>query len=225
MAFFQFPWRFLILMSFFASFSSGACIWYVTKTVVLPKRYVLLGFGFLVFFIIVVQMKYFQGQEYFQPAPGYFSNTDNIRWNLSQASSEYMPKNFAKPTFQMQLPDKTFMFTEAAGNFFSQNTSVTEAKARVFVRFSTIMHINIAYFPAWHVFINDSEIPIREVTNGMEITAPPGTYIITAKFIPTPIEILANTISVGGMIILILAIMLHTQLLKKMRSLYEKENS
>lgn len=218
MAFFQFPWRFLVMISFFLSFMAGIIVWFIQKKVFLPKLVMFGGWLVLIIFIIFLQSKYFKAKEFYQAGSGYFSDPSVIGWDLSGASSEYMPQHFIKPKTKAQLPQNTFQFLNKNNKILQQQKQTNLASAKVLAASPSILHVNIAYFPAWNIFVDNSKTSIIQVKNGMNISVPAGEHTITARFIQTPTEKVADGISIAGIVLLFLGIISE-------RSFYEKNHS
>ena len=80
---------------------------------------------------------------------------------------------------------------------------------------STTATFSIAYFPAWHIYLDDKEVPYKILANGLQVEIPAGRHHITAKFIQTPIEIIGNILSLTGVLTLVLGIIIITRKEKK----------
>lgn len=130
MAFFQYPWRFLIMTSFFSSFLSGALIWFIviylegvlrTPTPVeqanslcsVPSRWVAgIGFVILVFFLLFFNLKFFTPQAIFPAVANDFTNEKALKWTASKISDEYLPLNFNKPKSEKEIAKSPIPFKE-----------------------------------------------------------------------------------------------------------------
>lgn len=130
MAFFQYPWRFLILSSFFSSLLSGALIWFIaihlegvlrTPTPVeqanslcsVPSRWVVgIGFVILVFFLLFFNLKFFVPQTIFPAKASDFTNETALKWVASKISDEYLPPNFNKPESENDIAKNPIPFKE-----------------------------------------------------------------------------------------------------------------
>ena len=69
--------------------------------------------------------------------------------------------------------------------------------------------LNIAYFPAWKIYVNNREVKYDVIKNGLSLNLSKGRYVIEAKFIQTEIEKLANIISLLSVFALFLGIIRH----------------
>ena len=64
----------------------------------------------------------------------------------------------------------------------------------------------LAYFPAWKGYVNGKQINIVENKKGIGIQLPIGKSQILLKYESTPVEKIANLISITGIISLIVGI-------------------
>src|SRR3989344_5848792 len=93
MAFFQYPWRFLILISFFASLLAGSLIYLLKQIKIKPY----LTATALVFFLLFFDLKLFVPQTILSKTAENYTNEITLKWNVSKISDEYLPPNFKKP--------------------------------------------------------------------------------------------------------------------------------
>ena len=94
MAFFQFPWRFLLIETFFLSLVSGAIVLLFKNLPDIVKKS--LGVG-IIFCIIFFNADLFIPQMYLDKVSSDYTNPYNLWWRTSKISDEYMPQNFKKP--------------------------------------------------------------------------------------------------------------------------------
>ena len=133
-----------------------------------------------------------------------FINNTNLKWTTSKISDEYLPKNFAKPKTKSQIPNNKFTTTNNKTTITMQEQKTQQFSALISSPTTSKILINLAYFPAWHVYINNSEAEFHKLDNGLELTIPKGENIVTAKFIQTPIETIANILTlIGGFAIIV----------------------
>ena len=113
-----------------------------------------------------------------------------------------MPKNFDKPGSPEEVPDKILM-VRGKGEVNLLDKKTHEIKAKANVSPDSIIHANIAYFPAWKVFVNNREERINVRNNGFEFAVPKGESEIRILFDQTTIEKFSNFLSMVGLIILL----------------------
>lgn len=215
MAFFQFPWRFLIMVSFLTSLFGGAIIWllklFITTKIPKSKLLPFFMYGAIVAFaggIVVFNGKLFTPQMMVQATAESFTNPYHLQWVTSRISDEYMPQGFKKPRKSDEMPKEKIVLQDASGKVGMLETKTHVLQAEVDTPRKTIATVHLAYFPAWHLILDNKEIPYKIVTNGLQIEIPKGKHTLTAKFIQTPIEIIGNIISLTGVIVLLLGIII-----------------
>lgn len=201
MAFFQYPWRFLILASFFSSFLAGAVVFLSSQFKVKPYLTAFL----LVFFLLFFNIKLFVPQTIFPAAANDFTNEKALKWTTSKISDEYMPKNFDKPKGYKDIVKDRINVVK--GN--ARISNITEDKGiRALVQSLnvTTLRINMAYFPFWKVYIDDKSTPVKKSNSGFLIDLPKGFHKIDIKYEQTPIEKTANMVSLVSIAIVIIGI-------------------
>lgn len=93
MAFFQYPWRFLILVSFFSSLLAGSLVYLLKQFNVKPYLVVLP----LVFFLLFFNLKLFIPQIIISKTVADYTSEYALKWVASKTSDEYLSPNFVKP--------------------------------------------------------------------------------------------------------------------------------
>jgi len=100
MAFFQYPWRFLILTSFFSSILAGSLVFLFKKF----RIFFYLTGMLLTFLLLVYNLKFFTPQTILPKTTGDYTNEFTLKWTTSKISDEYLPLNFKKP----QIPQEVY---------------------------------------------------------------------------------------------------------------------
>jgi hypothetical protein len=208
MAFFQFPWRFLILITFLTSFLGGAGFWIAENMIVknrLIKYVYWAGSVLFAISIIVLDSKVFLPQHFSTKSPKDYVSDYELKWRVSKISDEYMPKDFLRPMIPSMVPGARIItnkdvrisdFTEKT-NHISFNVSTSR---------DTELGINLAYFPGWHVYIDKEQQWFGYSKKGLVLKIPAGERKVDIKFTQTPIEMIGNAISVAGVLMLIIGI-------------------
>jgi hypothetical protein len=207
MAFFQFPWRFLLPVSFFFSIVGGLGAGNLIETI--SKKTAILWTGTVLAGVVIMLygMKFFVSQTILPKNTADYVGTSFLKWDTSKISDEYMPRNFQKPkdlryvveqkiTSKMKNPITTSAQSVNYQGYFLKTTSYD------------LLHFNTAYFPAWHLFINGKEVMYKVVPTGLEYSiVSPGSYVIDLIFQQTLVEKIANSISLIGVLMLAVGIM------------------
>ncbi|MEK7450617.1 MAG: hypothetical protein AAB662_01615, partial [Patescibacteria group bacterium] len=108
MAFIQYPWRFLLLISFFTSFLAGAVVSLSSQFKIKPYLTAFL----LVFFLLFFNIKLFNPQTIFSIRAAEYTNDFAIKWTASKISDEYLPANFKKPKSEKEIAKNPIPFKE-----------------------------------------------------------------------------------------------------------------
>ncbi len=208
MEYLQFPWRFLNFVGLFIGLI-GAFVMYKLK-----KNYLA-----LISILIIIVVTIYSNVNLFSPVvftdydSNYYENRDHIRWETSKISDEYMPRDFDKPLAQDNLPEE--LVAASVGVSIDNVTSRTGFIEIKKSGNSGVIHINKAYFPAWEGSIDGKNIDITKSNTGMYIQVPEGEKEITLRIGSTPIQVIGNTLTIIGIVAVIVAI------IAKKKKLYE----
>ena len=108
MAFFQYPWRFLILASFSSSLLAGSLVVLSSSLKIKPYWLAFPLIALLLFFNI----KFFVPQTTFSATSKDFTNEKALKWTDSKTSDEFLPADFKKPKSEHEVSKKPLPFTE-----------------------------------------------------------------------------------------------------------------
>jgi LPXTG-motif cell wall-anchored protein len=93
MAFFQYPWRFLIMTSFFSSLLAGSLFFLLKQYKI--KSYLLTLL--LIFLLLFFNLKLFIPQTILPVTSKDFVSEYALKWTASKISDEFLPPDFKKP--------------------------------------------------------------------------------------------------------------------------------
>ena len=207
MTFFQFPWRFLLPASFFFSAVGGIGIGLLLEKVS-QKEWVLWSVTVLFSLAIsIYSMKFFLPQTILSKSVQDYTSKQFLLWDTSKISDEYMPKGFQNPTADYTVIDKKLVafHPDIEIKTLSQKAQYQKYEVKTFS--PNVLHFNTAFFPAWHLYINGEEKVYTVRNNGLDFLLPKeGTYMVELRFSQTPLERVANTISLIGVFVLTLGI-------------------
>lgn len=207
MQYIQFSWRFLSLVALSSSFVAGALVYSLGKktgTYRLPLQYLIVSCGIILVF--VVYGKYFRPQ-YITLKTDQMSSPSFISWDTSKISDEYMPADFLKPVTFDKVPRSTV--TVLSGNVdIIQEIKKTQKIILMLNSKGANLRVNLALFPAWKMYL-DGKLVNPTVRQGVyTITVLPGKHTLTAIFTQTPVERIANSLSIIGVFFLITGIII-----------------
>lgn len=213
MAYLQYPWRFLLLASFFTSFLSGGGYRFIeellTKYMPLQNKLpaILLCIMMSVL-IIVFNARIFTPRTIFEKTAYDYTNSQTLSWSTSRISDEYMPKGFNKPKSVNDIPHDRIAFTmeQPSAQLIVARTQSIHVYAVLPKK--TNVQVNVAYFPAWHFFIDGK--PVNYINRGGTLSAfiPGGAHAFDIAFIQTPMEKIGDILSLCGVCLLILGIIM-----------------
>ena len=209
MAYLQFPWRFLLLASFFSSLLAGSLFFAIEKFNESIHAY---RVGSVIVGVILVGTVLFQNMQLFSPQEviaedlAKYTDRENVIWEISRISDEYMPKGFAKPERKEDLIESKITSVESIPNIIIQTDTTTELVAIVESGRPVDLLVNIAYFPSWHVYIDDDEVTYEARDDGLLVKMPEGEHTLAAVFEETDVEKLANWLSLAGIGVILLGI-------------------
>jgi hypothetical protein len=204
MSFFQYPWRFLLMIVFFASFISGSLFWVMEK---LTKRKIITitAFVLLSCFLVLVSVKFFVPKKNLQVNSENYTNAYALEWQTSKISDEYMPKNFQRPENQKEIANLL--------NINSKNSKIISANKKTQAITLTINTVRdekiilpLAFFPSWHAYVGNSEVSLYENSKGVEINFPKGQHELRLVFKQSHVELFADLISLAGVLALFIGI-------------------
>ena len=114
MAFFQYPWRFLLLASFFSSLLSGFVIWFLQLEKPGLSTYFKLGLciSVVIFLLLFLNVKLFNPQTILPKTPQNYTSERSLKWVASKISDEFLSPNFKKPKSEFEVSKKPLPFKE-----------------------------------------------------------------------------------------------------------------
>lgn|SRR5258708_1785078 len=193
MEFFQYPWRFLMLIVFFSSFVSGALPWILGNFIKMEWKHALSTTVFIV--VVLSGLKFFSPQTILNKTASDYTNSYSIKWIASKTSDEYMPKNFRKP--QNYSGVSSFLFLNSKDlqiRNISQKTQ--ELNFDLIIGKDMFQVFPLAYFPSWKAYLDGRKMHISEDEKGIRIDLPKGQHSFKFIFAQTPIELFSTWFSV-----------------------------
>jgi hypothetical protein len=206
MALFQYPWRFLLMISFFSALISGSIFYYWSA--VFKNKWIntLIVIG-LSLVIVVFNGKYFAAQTYLGVFSSNFTNNYFLKFATSQISSEYMPKNFSQPKTYSQIPSGIIVI-QGKISIISQNKSADKYDVNYHADSKSKVIVPIAYFPVWRLSLDGRNYAYSIENNGLLVNLPKGNHALVFSFRETNIEILSDILSLSGILLLVIGIIL-----------------
>jgi uncharacterized membrane protein len=199
MEFLQFPWRFLNFTGLFLSIVAGFLVWKVGEQ--FGAKLSLILTSIIVALTLFYNAGLFSPQSIMDLETSFYTDGKYIKWDVSRISDEYLPHNFTKPKSENDIRSSVFDIVEGSGTVETLEKKTQAAKARINLDSDGIVRVNIAFFPAWNIRVNNDKTHYIVRDDGMYIGASKGTHLIEAKFEETGIEKIANVLSLIGLLI------------------------
>lgn len=189
----QFPWRFLLLVSFFVSLVSGSIF-------LIDFKHKKLLWVFLVITVVLFNFSYFR--------PAKFLNTNDKErlsgkeWDtqIKRSIFDYLPIYAKEPPAELVTERYQILTGDSRIFDFQEGTNWLTFKTET--KSHTIIRLSQYYFPNWRVFIDQKEVKVEYTNNSlglMTIILGKGSHEITAKLYDTQIRSLSNFMTLIGL--------------------------
>lgn len=194
MAYVQYPWRYLLSITFFASFLAGslACAPFA------KKEWRFLAFTLLLLVVIGYNKKYFNTPNYYEVENGKLSLND-IKWRISRISDEYLPKDFVVPVDFGKIPASRVEIISGKGKISNLLENSKKISFSLFADTDLEAKINIAYFPGWEIADNGVSADFVLEEGRVVVDFSPGWHNVELYFVNTRIRKIGNFTSLLSM--------------------------
>lgn len=196
----QFPWRFLGLVIFFASFSAGAVFSFLRKD----------NLRYLLFLLLLVALL-FSIRCYFQPE--YFYNIkDEDRlsgkeWQLALTNAifDYLPIYAQYPPAEEAPAEPQIVSGSATISNFKKGTNWQELTVENISSEPAKIKLSLYDFPRWLVFVDGRKVAINHdnFLGLVTFEVNPGKHQIKVHLANTPIRTISNLLSFVSFIVLL----------------------
>ena len=187
--FVQFPWRFLSVAIVFFSLALTSGI------MCLPSRRSRLVTAGILFAILLSNWRYFRPESYLvSPETLYSAEERQVAQTMSGILPDYLPQGFDETALPVNLASvvrepKLSPDSVLVNHVQEKLVSVTFATARELV-------FALADFPGWRVEIDGKPVSHTTTIEGLiTATIPAGSHLVGVRFLPTPVRVVANSIS------------------------------
>lgn len=212
----QFPWRFLLLIIFFISLISGSLLSLNIKN----KNWLWMA---LILSVVILNFSYFRPEKFIQTNDALLLTGQNWDKQIKRSIFDYLPifakeppAELAKERYQILTGDsRVFDFKEGT-NWFSFKTET---------RTHTIIRLSQYYFPDWKIYLDGRKAQVEYKNNSlglMTLILGKGNHTIEAKFYDTPIRTVANLITLGGFIAVVVLCLISSGWVRKWLVYYRK---
>jgi hypothetical protein len=150
--------------------------------------------------------KLFKPQRYYDQGKDFYKKEEYVKWYVSRISDEYMPPDFIKPKTEGEIPKEKIEIVSGTGTTRLLINKTNRVLSEINLDKPSTVRINLAYFPAWNIYANGKKIEFKNDRRGLVLYLPQGKSIVEARFIETPIEKLADFLSLLGIFLIFLGI-------------------
>lgn len=195
---FQFPWRFLSLTVFITAVLGGFL------TVLIPKRFIIITVGWLVFLLLVSSKSHWHAKDYIVRDESFYTGIYNGTTDTGESapiwSVRFMEKRAAAPR-EVVLGSATIT-NEKRSSIVHEYKIVADSKARV--------RENTLYFPGWQVYVDGVSVPLEfqdpRHRGLMTFFVEKGSHDVSVRFSETRLRFVADIVSVISFIALFVMI-------------------
>jgi hypothetical protein len=192
--FFQFPWRFLIIVSLFLSIVGGSIIRLSDNKKL--QKYIIISITSL---LLVFYASFFKPREWLN-----ISDEDKFSgnsWSLQQTVSilDYLPISAKSAPRDMAPEEPIFdgeVLTKELGTNWQRWILSTESQTQVI--------LPVYYFPNWRVEVDGQNTPVfsNDGLGLISFNMEGGVHEIYAKLNDTPIRNLSNLLTAGSLLVI-----------------------
>ncbi len=212
----QFPWRFLILIIFFVSLSSGSIFLLTFKR----KNFL---WGFLIFAVVGLNFFYFRPEKFIQTNDQKLLSGQDWDKQIKRSIFDYLPIYAKEPPAELATQRYQILTGDSEITDFKEGTNWINFKA--ITRTHTIIRLSQYYFPNWKIFIDNKETVMEYKNNSlglMTIILGKGNHEIRAKLYDTQIRSAGNLVTVLGLVISALLFLISFKRVRRGLTYYRK---
>jgi len=206
MVYIQYPWRFLNFTGLAMSMLVGVGIYSLGH--LYSKKIVLAISIGIILITSYYNAKLFEPKIIVENDVTFYTDSRNIRFDVSKRSDEYLPKNFERPKRLEEVPSESVVIGKGLGSIKIQQQTSQVIDSLVQFRTDGVVHFNIAYFPAWTIYVDGKKTSISQTIKGFDVPIVSGSHRIVAQFEDTLPQRIGNILSLVGVLSLLAAIIL-----------------
>lgn len=183
----NYPWTMLSQLGFLTAILAGFLSKYkITKAA---------AFG-AIFLALYLYLPLTKPEKFIDREDGYYFTNDAT----TTSSNELMPlwvKNHPN-----KRPDKKIEILNGEGAINNVNFNSKKISAEIVISEGSSIRINTIYYPGWELFIDNKKTDVNYNNNlgVMDISLKPGKYKLSGTFSETPIRVVSDLISIGGVL-------------------------
>lgn len=220
----QFPWRFLMMVIFFVSIIGG-----IVPTVLkllwpklVEKRMGLITV-LLLLPIIAFNFQYFAPERFIQTTDAELLSGQNWDRQIKRSIFDYLPKSAVEPPAELAT-SRYDILTDAPAEITNYKAGSDWIYLHIKTSDHTILRLSQYYFPGWRILVNGekAKIDYNNHLGLMTLILGEGEFDIDARLLNTPTRIVANSLSVLGLIIVVILLFVQSPRFRKGARYYFK---
>jgi len=212
--FLQFPWRFLLIVSFFISFISGSAV------IVLKNKKIVIA---LIVLVVALNFLYFRPEKFINVTEKELLSGERWDKQIKRSIFDYLPifakeppAELAKERYQILTGETKIIDLEEGTNWFNFKAETNS---------HTIIRLSQYYFPDWRIKVDGKEVPIEYKDNTlglMTIILGKGSHQVNGRLYDTPVRVVSNFITMVTFVVLAVVFMFQIKKIKKWLLYYRK---
>ena len=192
----DFPWRFLLLTGFSASFLAGGLVKITARKEILM---------IVVFLTLYSYANLIKISSPVSRENAFYESNDAT----TTSNDELMPV-----WVKVKTKNRNPSLVSSPAQTLEAYTRSNRLTATLYTPFAGTLTLNKLYFPGWHYYLNGKEIntSISPTSGKVLFTSPAGTALLEGKLSKTPVQKFADTLSLVILVILLVTSKSHSKL-------------
>lgn len=214
----QFPWRFLIIITFLISFLAGASLYNFRK-----KRLVLGIWAILVILVVALNFSYFRPEKFIYINDPELLSGENWERQIKRSILDFLPISAKEPPAELATSRYQILTGDVEISDFRKGSDWIYFKAKA--KNHSIIRLSQYYFPDWKILVNGKMTDIDYKSNNLGLITfilGEGDYTVEAKLHDTPIRNISNLITGLTFILIIILFLLQYKNIRKWILYYRK---
>lgn len=205
LSFLQFPWRYLSAATLFLSLAVGSL------TLLFPAKPFKYGYStILIILMLILNAGFFQPEE-FRSDLGeyYYSDSNKLRTQMSNTLPDYIPVQIEEKIIEPVALEGQVLFCQVLdtcdqSQFLILEDKVHKKSVKVAFEEDKNLVFTVANFPGWTAYLDEEKIEVQESDDGfVQVFLPAGEHIVNVSLENTQTRMIANLVSVLGLVILL----------------------
>ncbi len=212
----QFPWRFLMLVTFFISFICGS-------VVLIPLKKVKYLYILLIILVVALNFSYFRPEKFIQTSDAKLLRGADWDKQIKRSIFDYLPIYAKEPPAELATKRYEILTGDSKVYDFKEGTNWINFKIET--KTHTIIRLSQYYFPDWRIVVDGSEIKFDYKNNTlglMTFILGVGNHKVEARLYDTPIRLVSNFVTLTTLVIILLLLISQSSKARKWVGYYRK---